>query len=282
MPDDKRDLKSQDQKSKNIRVAISDPSLAEKLRIRLPDFADDICWYIKFNIALDPLSVSDKSMTVTEANGYILETDISYDTERNLIVICPADPYEEGISYILTITRKVRSKSGSHLKRTIYVLFKIKDHRIEEYKLLPSDTVVKPPRKKPEKLKAETAARVYAFSPQVRAKVEKTPAHSLPYGKLGVNFLLALIGIPVSLIGLISRTQAVVLAGTLLLCLGLLHMIIQLANKKKRAAIAYNIGTMFFNAGFYKAAAKAFNKAFNLDQSNELAEMAVNKSKFYK
>jgi len=266
-------------RGEKIRVGISDPELAGRVKVRLNDLSGPVLWFIKFNIILDPVTVSHKSMTVTETNGYILDTEITYDTAKNMIVMKPTDPYEEGIYYILTITRKVRSKGGNNLKRDIHIVFKIKDRRIEEYRILPPETVVEKPRKKPEKLKRETAAR--AFSPEVKEKIDKTPAASLPYGKFGVNVLILVLGIPAALSGLLLDSQYVVLGGAALVLAGIAHLCIQLVNRKKRAAMVYNIGVMHFNAGFYKAAAKRFAKAHELDEQNELAEYAAGKVKFY-
>ena len=264
-----------------IRVAVSDPALASKLKVSVIAKNEPVYWYIKFNIILDPLTVSGKSMKVTETNGYILDTEISYDLIKNLIVIKPTDPYEEGIFYILSITRRVRSKGGNRLKRDIYILFKIKDNRIEEYKMLPPDTVVEKPRKKPERLKAETAARAFGYTPQVQAKLDKTPAASLPYGKFGINLLLPVLAMPVALAGLWLGITAVVMAGGILLVAGIAHLSIQAGNSKKRAAFIYNLGVMFFNAGFYRAASKRLKKAARLDPHNELAEYAAGKVTYY-
>ena len=265
-----------------IRVAVSDPALAEKVKINLPDASEPVFWYIKFNTELDAVSVNHKSMRVTEENGYILETEITYDTKKHLIVIKPIDPYEEGIYYILTISKKVSSKGGNKLRRDIYILFKIKDKRIDEYRALPPDTVVEKPRKKPEKLKRETAAR--AYTSEASLKIEKTAAAALPtlpYGKMGINVLVAGLSMPVVILGLLSQTDSWIYSGTGILLLGIIHLIIQMINKKKRACVVYNAGVVLFNAGRYKGAAKRLEKAAKLDPMNELAEYAISRVKYY-
>lgn len=266
--------------SRNVRVGISDASLLSKTRIDVPDDSLDVCWYIKFNITLDPETVSSETMTVTETNGFILETEIYYDLDKNLILIKPTDPYEEGIFYILTITRKVRSQGGNRLKHDIYVVFKIRNNRIDSYELLPAATAVEKPRKKPEKLKKETAARARAAGlvvpkPSPRQEVRKAPARTVPYGKFRINLLLPAVAIPVALSGLHLDIQIMVIVGAVLLTAGIIHLSLQLANKKRRAAVTYNFGAMFFNSGFHKAAHKRFKKANALDPDNELAKKAM-------
>lgn len=266
----------------SIRVAASDPALAGKLKVHLGDDTEGpILWYIKFNIVLDPQTVSGKSMTVMETGGYIIESEITYDTEKNHIVIKPVDPYEEETFYVLNITRKVRSKGGHNLKREIHILFKIKNNRIEEYKMLAPNVEVAKPRKKPEKLKAETAARVYGFTPKQQAKLDKAPAATLPFDNPKINVVLLILGVPTALAGLWIDVLPAIYAGAALLAAGMLHLAIQFANKRKRAAFQYNIGALFFNAGFYKAANKRFRKASALDTNNEMAEFALRRSAFY-
>jgi hypothetical protein len=266
----------------NIRVAVSDPDLADRIKVRLPNNSDPVYWYIKFNTALDPYTVSHKSMKVTEENGYILDTEITYDVNKNFIVIKPTDPYEEGIYYILTITKKVRSKSGNRLRRDIYILFKIKDRRIDEYKVLPPDAIIPKPRKKPEKLKKLTVQR--AYTPEIARKIEKTaraPRPSLPYGPMGINVVLAAISIPIVLAGIFMGVPGWVYGGALVLLAGIIHVSFQMGNKRKRSSLIYNTGVMLFNAGVYKSAAKRLNKSAQLDPYNELAEYAAGKVKYY-
>ncbi|MDR1705831.1 MAG: hypothetical protein LBS19_14260 [Clostridiales bacterium] len=262
-------------------MATNDPRLAGKLKVRLDDSEGPVLWYIKFNIVLDPESVSSETTTVTETNGYILETDIAYDTERNLIVITPTDPYEEGVFYVLTISKKVRSAGGQQMGRDIHILFKIKNKKIEEYKMVPAGTKIAAARKKPEKLKAQTAARVYGFSPEQKKRIESVKAGTLPFDKMNINIALAVLSIPVTLIGVIGALTPVVYAGAALLLGGILHIIIQLRNKSRRSAFQYNAGVFLFNAGRYKAALKRFERAVELNPHNEMAEHAVNKSSFY-
>jgi hypothetical protein len=274
-----------------IRLAISDQELAGRIKVRLPNNDDPVYWYIKFNTVLDEHTVSHKTMTVTEENGYILDTEITYDITKNVIVIKPTDPYEEGIYYILTVTKKVSSKGGNRLKKDIHILFKIKDKRIDEYKTLPPETVVQKPRVKPEKLKREIAARAFfpdavpktapKAVPKYVSKLAKTKTASLPYGKMKINIILAVLGIPVTVTGLFLNIELVVYGGAGILILGIVHLIVQMANKRKQSAVLYNIGVMFFNSGSYKKAAKRLAKSARLDPGNKMAEHAATEVKHY-
>ena len=74
-----------------IRIATSDPKLKDKIQINLEGPIDNVYWYIRFNIPLDEESVNDKTMEVTDTEGYIMRTDISYQGKHNRIVISPLD-----------------------------------------------------------------------------------------------------------------------------------------------------------------------------------------------
>ena len=268
--------------NERIRVAVNDPNLIGKVKTAVTDLNEDLFWYIKFNIVLDPLSISRKTMNVMETDGYILDSHISYDSSKNLIVIKPIDPYKEGIFYILNIKKKVRSIGGNNMKRDIHILFKIKEGRISsDYKILGPNVTVAKPKKKPASLKAQTVSKVYSFDDKQKKKIAKMPKDMLPYDNMKVNFLAAIIGLIIALAGLMADFLPVVAIGGIGLLIGLIHLSVQFAVKKERSVLQYNIGVIMFNAGFYKSAKKHFAKAFKIDELNEMAEYALNKTSFF-
>ena len=82
-------------------------------------------WQIRFNTALDPSSVNNINLYVTNANMVPMATDISYDPTMNLIEIAPLESYTKNESYILHVTTNVKSKGGKPLKQPIKIQFKL-------------------------------------------------------------------------------------------------------------------------------------------------------------
>lgn len=82
-------------------------------------------WRIKFNSPLNPSTVNNKNLYVTTTNLVPLKTYIRYDTVNKYIEIEPLEPYAENESYILNITRNVKSQGGKNLKAPIQVQFKL-------------------------------------------------------------------------------------------------------------------------------------------------------------
>lgn len=82
-------------------------------------------WQIRFNTPLDPSTVNNVNLYVTNLALAPMQTMISYDASMNVIEIEPLDSYNKDESYILHITTKVKSKGGKALKQPIKLQFKI-------------------------------------------------------------------------------------------------------------------------------------------------------------
>lgn len=85
---------------------------------------DYFVWRIKFNIPLNPATVNNRNLYVTSLNQVPLNTNIRYDTVDNYIEIEPLSPYAKNESYVLHITKNVKSKSGRSLPDEIKIQFK--------------------------------------------------------------------------------------------------------------------------------------------------------------
>lgn len=266
-----------------IKISTTDPKLKDKIHIDLDGDMDKVYWYIKFNMALDPDSVSRKTMCLMETNGYILDTIISYDLMRNMIVICPTDIYLQNQYYLLNVTRKVKSVSGQNLKKEIHIMFKIIGDEITEFEILKS--TVKIPKAKPrtKEYRKELERKILEAEGRevnIKGYFEDDRENRLPYGDLEVNFVVAIIGLVVILIG--SFLNIYLMAAGFVVCvLGLLHILLQLAGRRRRSMFVYNIGVWFYNMSKYEAAHKRFKKALSIYKYNEMAQEALNKSVLY-
>jgi len=225
-------------------------------------------------------------MNVTERNGYIVDTLISYDRENHLIAICPIDCYAENEYYLLNISKKVRSENGSRLKREINIMFKIMGDKITEYKILAPGTSLPKPKPRP-KGYAPKGKVVYPVNAVVKSytfdkdKFDKLPKDKLPYETLKFNPVIAVIGVIAAAVGIIISNIVVIFAAAAVCVIGIAHIFFQLTRRTKRAAFAYNVGAFRFNRGSYKKAQKSFEKSASIDDMNEYAEFASDKVKFY-
>lgn len=135
---------------KEVKLATTDPDLKDRIKIDIDDDSGEgIYWYIKFNIPLNENTVSNKAMTITDAKGYKMRTEIMYYKSRNTIVISPKESYMENVFYILTISKKVKSLGGNHLKGDTHILFKLKDNQISQYEILKDDIKIPAPCERP-------------------------------------------------------------------------------------------------------------------------------------
>lgn len=268
-------------KDEKIKIAANDPSLRGKIRVDIKDMSQGVYWYIKFNIPLDPASVSKHTMKVTETNGYILNSIFTYTEVDNMIVISPIDPYLPNEFYILTVTTDVRSAKGNNLKKEIHVLFKLIENKVTEFQILKSTVKVPEPRVKPESEKRKTAeavAKYYSFTNEVKNKVKPD---RLPFADMRINVLLGILGLALVLASLYIDWFIFTVISSVLCATGILHIIVQLLKKELQASILYNLGVMNFNRGKYKKADKRFKSSARLDPNNEYTEYALNKVTFY-
>ena len=82
-------------------------------------------WRVSFTAPLNPATVNNMNLYVTDKDDTPLKTSIRYDPTGNYIEIEPLEAYMENESYILTVTRNVESKGGQRLKNEIQIKFKV-------------------------------------------------------------------------------------------------------------------------------------------------------------
>lgn len=82
-------------------------------------------WRVSFTAPLNPSTVNNMNLYVTNESDNLLRTSIRYDSVGNFIEIEPLEAYAQNESYILHITKNVESKGGQKLKNEIKLKFKI-------------------------------------------------------------------------------------------------------------------------------------------------------------
>jgi len=265
-----------------IRVAVSDPKLQDKIKVKLTGTGDieTVHWYIRFNIPLDESSVNEKNMEVTDTDGYVMRTDISYRSDDNRIVISPLDSYEEERYYLLKVSKKVCSAKGQNLKSVISILFKLYMGQISEYKILKKDVPVPPSRPRPqnydEKQKTRTPNDLDNYTQNI-----KTHAR-MAADSVTINPAFGIIGFLLVFVGFIIPSIPVVIAALILCVLGSVHISAQWRNKVFRAKMHYNKGVRYFNKMQYTQAKYSFEKALYLNPENELAKYGLVRVGIYK
>jgi len=259
-----------------IRIATTDPKLKEKIRTNITGNTESIYWYIRFNIPLDPSTVSHKTMGVTDTGGYIMRTDISYDSDKNLIVISPLDTYEQNRYYLLRVSRKVRPVKGRRLKSQINILFKLINNQISEYKILRQNVKIPAAKRRtPSYDVIHTRSKVYSADGQ---EIESIKQDKLPIADLNINILPGVIGL-LLVIGSVFFGNVMLIIFSVLVCAGgLAYMFSQLVKPSNRSIRFYNRGAKEFNRKKYEKAKHLFERSYSLDENNEYAEYAITKS----
>ncbi len=263
----------------NLRYQSSDRKLSGKIKNKIDKDSKNIYWYIQFNLKLDPKSVNEDTMYVTDLGGYIMNTYTDYTEETGRISITPLDSYEEGYFYLLNITTGVKSAKGNNLKRPICILFKLIDDQIGSYEVL------KPNQKPPKPKKRGRSYDPYSITPKVYG-FDKDIYKSIAKDKvspksLGINLIYAIISIIITLGGLYRSNLELTVIGLFLSLISAIYIIWNLSKKEKRSIFIYNLGVRDFNKGRYHKASKRFIKAFEIDQMNEASEYAIVKVKHY-
>ncbi|MCX4347017.1 MAG: Ig-like domain-containing protein [Lachnospiraceae bacterium] len=82
-------------------------------------------WRVSFSAPLNPATVNNMNLYVTDASDKPLKTLIHYDPVGNYIEIEPREAYVQNTSYVLTITKNVESKGGQKLKNEMKVRFHV-------------------------------------------------------------------------------------------------------------------------------------------------------------
>jgi tetratricopeptide (TPR) repeat protein len=266
-------------------LVASDPSLKGRITINIVEPDGTVYWYIRFNTLLDEATVCKKTMNITDTKGYILNSLITYDATRNLIILNPMDLYRPNENYILNISKKVRSLSGKYLKKPVHIMFKLVNNKMTEFEILKSTAEVPKPRKKPHSVKREEikelmdARAIAAGKERVSKKNEVKP--TLPYGTIGIKIHLSAIGLLLMVASLFTQNTNIILGGMALAVLGLAHVLLQLRKKTVLSSLNYAFGVSRFNKGNYQQAQKLFERAITQDPRNDLAEYAADKVEHY-
>lgn len=99
--------------------------LQKKVHQNLAFRTGNFVWRIKFNTPLNPSTANASTMYLTNEMGALVNANIQYNPDTNMIEIEPAQPYAEGVFYYLNISTKVRSRGGQQLKKPIQIKFKL-------------------------------------------------------------------------------------------------------------------------------------------------------------
>lgn len=96
------------------------------IRNQLTSSAKIFTWKVRFSDELDPSTVNSNNLFVTTQSDRELLTNITYNKKENIIEIRPIYEYQPDTTYILTITKKVKSITGVPLAKELKLEFKIK------------------------------------------------------------------------------------------------------------------------------------------------------------
>lgn len=285
-----------------FRVSSTMSDLKNKLKINIEDDRENIYWYIKFNLVLDKKSATNKTMQVIDTDGYIMRTYITYDTYRHLIVVSPLDSYMENKYYILSISKKVKSQKGQHLKKEIHILFMLINNQISKYEILKSTAKLPEPKLRPnnydeiisltesptanmqnpkqETLQADSVEE-YDYTEntsQAEDKTTQSKKQTLPFKSFKFNLLFVMLGIALLGGGAFTGFIPIFFVGVILFIFGFLIIIRQAYDA--RSKIYYNIGAYNFNKGKYEKSYKYLEKSFKIDR-NKYSRIALNKLQKY-
>lgn len=111
--------------NKIIDIESVSAEVQDKIKQSLAFRTGKFVWRIKFNVPLNPATVNNKNLYVTNLNLVPLKTYIRYDTINKYIEVDPLEPYAEDQSYVLNITKNVQSQGGKNLKSPVQVQFRI-------------------------------------------------------------------------------------------------------------------------------------------------------------
>jgi hypothetical protein len=266
-----------------IKVRTSIPSLQNKVQSKIEGPADIVYWYIRFNIQLDETSVSGKTMNVTDTDGYIMRTIITYNSKHNVISVSPLDTYEEGRFYLLNISKKVRSAKGKKLRSTIHILFKLLEGKVTDFKVLDKNTVIPTPKPRPKDYDARLA-RQKSSTPNhfERQYIDSSPAGKMSTVAFFVNPALGVLGLVTAGVGAFLLNVVIMAIGLVICMVGFVHIGIQLRDNTLRSKLQFNKGVRLFNRERYGAAEQAFRQALITDPDNKLAMHGVHKAELYR
>ncbi|MCL2399607.1 MAG: hypothetical protein FWC91_07700 [Defluviitaleaceae bacterium] len=263
-----------------IKVRTSIPSLQEKVQTKISGSTDTIYWYIRFNLQLDEESVSGKTMNITDTDGYIMRTVITYKPKHNVISVSPLDTYEENRYYLLNISKKVRSAKGQHLRSTIHILFKLFEGKVADFKVLEDNIEIPLPKPRPKDY--DSMPKKHTPTHFEKEYIDRSPPGKMVTENFSINPFLGFMGLIVVVVGLILFNAAVIIVGGVIVLIGLLHLAMQLSNRELRSTLLFNKGVRNFNNERYSQAEYNFKQALKTNPNNELARHGIRKAEIYR
>lgn len=108
-----------------IDIESAPDEMQGKIRQNLKFKTGKFVWRVKFTAPLDPATVNNMNLYVTNTSDIPLKTAIHYNSQTNEIEIEPLEAYAKDSSYILNISKRVRSVGGQTLKSDIRLQFKV-------------------------------------------------------------------------------------------------------------------------------------------------------------
>ena len=109
----------------HIEISDIPSTLSHKVKQNLRFKTGNFVWRVKFNIPLDPKTVNNETMFVTNSQSQKLRSYITYKQDTGMIEIEGTEPYATSEEYTLHITTKVHSKGGRSLKEPVQLKFKL-------------------------------------------------------------------------------------------------------------------------------------------------------------
>jgi len=111
--------------NKYIKIESVSDEVENKVKQTLKFPTGNFVWRVKFTAPLNPSTVNNRNLYVTSLNKTPLKTNIRYDSINKYIEIEPLEAYSPNESYILTITKNVKSKGSQSLKSDIQIQFRL-------------------------------------------------------------------------------------------------------------------------------------------------------------
>ena len=107
-----------------LNISASD-DVKDKVKQDLKFKTGKFVWKVIFNTALNPATVNNDNLSVSDSSGRPFDTKISYNEDTNAIEIEPKAPYAQGETYVLHVRKTVESLGGQQLKKDIDVEFSV-------------------------------------------------------------------------------------------------------------------------------------------------------------
>ena len=108
-----------------INIESTPDAVEGKVKQKLKFKPGKFVWRIKFSAPLDPASVNNNNLNVTDMSGNKLQTSIHYNSDTQEIEIEPLQAYAKDSSYHLNVSKNVRSVGGQTLKSDVSLTFKV-------------------------------------------------------------------------------------------------------------------------------------------------------------